>query len=68
MKNTNLYKVLSARPYITLFCAGAGLELFMNFFHVGEANIYKSISRAMSTANAEKQFEAERLLFEKLSE
>lgn len=65
VKNTKLYRILFARPYITSFCAGAGLELFMNFFHVGEASIYRSISRNMSTSNAERQFEAERLLYEK---
>lgn len=50
--------------YVSSFCAGAGLELFMNFFHVGEANIYRSINRSLSTSKAESQFEAERLLYE----
>lgn len=36
----------------------------MNFFHVGEANIYRSINRSLSTSKAESQFEAERLLYE----
>lgn len=51
--------------YITCFTAGAGLELFMNFFQVGEANIYRSIKRTLSTTRAEEQFEAERAVFER---
>lgn len=51
---------------VACFIAGAGLELFMNFFHIGEANIYRSIKKNLSTSEAEKRFEAERMLFEKL--
>lgn len=53
--------------YVTFFSAGAGLELFMNYFHIGEANIYNSIRRSLSTSQAEKQFEAERHLFERVN-
>lgn len=53
--------------YVTCFCAGAGLELFMNFFHVGEVNIYRSIKRSLSDSRAESKFEAERLFFEKIN-
>lgn len=51
---------------VTFFIAGAGLELFMNFFHIGEANIYRSIKKNLSTSEAERRFEAERMLFEKV--
>lgn len=39
----------------------------MNFFHVGEANIYRSIRRSLSSSQAEGQFEAERLVFERVN-
>lgn len=49
---------------VTFFITGASLELFMNFFHIGEANIYRSIKKNLSTSEAERRFEAERMLFE----
>ena len=52
--------------YVLFFSAGAGLELFMNFFHVGEVNIYRSIKRSMSDSRAIKQFELEKNLYEKI--
>lgn len=54
------------RYYVTFFIAGAGLEMFMNLFHVGEANIYRSINKSLSTSRAESQFEQERQLYEKI--
>lgn len=52
--------------YVSFFIWGAGLELFMNLFHVGEASIYRSINRSLSTSRAEKQFEVEKYVFERL--
>lgn len=52
--------------YVTFFCAGAGLELFMNFFHVGEISIYRTIKNRLSETRAQEQFEAERMLLEKV--
>lgn len=54
--------------YVICFTAGASLELFMNFFHVGEANIYRSIRKSLSTSSAEKRFEAEKFLYERVME
>lgn len=61
-----IYELGDKYRYVTFFCAGAGLELFMNFFHIGEANIYRSIERAISTSNAEQQFNSEKQLYESL--
>lgn len=52
--------------YLTFSVAGAGLELFMNFFHVGEASIYRSIKKNLSTERAESTFEAEKSVFERV--
>lgn len=53
--------------HIVIFStAGAGLELFMNFFHIGEVNIYRSIKRSLSTTAAQQQFEAEKSIFERV--
>lgn len=63
---TNLSKLLKWRysQYVIIFSAGAGLELFMNFFHVGEISIYRSIKRSLSDSRAEEQFLREKSLFE----
>lgn len=52
--------------YVISFTAGAGLELFMNLFHVGEISIYNSIKKNLSTQKAEQLFEAEKALFERI--
>lgn len=52
--------------YVIFFSSGAGLELFMNFFHVGDASIYRSIKKNISTSRAQEQFEVEREIFEKI--
>lgn len=52
--------------YVTFFAAGAGLELFMNYFHIGEANIYRSIRKNLSTSRAQDQFEFELDVLKKL--
>lgn len=49
---------------VTFSLAGASLELFMNFFHVGDARIYRSIRESMSTQKAVAEFEAEKSFFE----
>lgn len=49
------------------FAAGASLELFMNYFHVGEANIYKSIEKRTSDSIAQSRFDMERFIFEEFS-
>lgn len=65
----SLENILTARnQYVIFFLAGAGLEVFMNFFHVGEANIYRSIRKSLSTSRAESQFEAERKIYERIVE
>lgn len=51
---------------VIFFTAGVSLELFMNFFHIGEANIYRSVKKNLSSSEAERRFEAERMLFEKV--
>ncbi|KAG9510489.1 Small integral membrane protein 4, partial [Fragariocoptes setiger] len=51
-------------PYASLpwfFLAGAGLELFMNKFNVGEVSLYKTIRRRMVESESRRQFEAELL-------
>lgn len=53
---------------VGFFTAGAGLELFMNLFYIGEANIYRSIKKNTSDYKAEKQFEAEKFIFETVEE
>lgn len=70
LKITLLAKTLKW-PYshlVICFSAGVGLELFMNLFHIGEANIYRSVRRSLSDSEAKKQFELERALFEKLED
>lgn len=52
------------RPVVICFFGGAGLELFMNFFHIGEASIYRSILKNMSDTLAQNQFEAEKITTE----
>lgn len=51
-------------PPVVLFLAGAGLELFMVKFHVGKANIYRSIERNLSNEFARNRFELEKNLVE----
>lgn len=58
------------RPYIQyggFFLAGVGLELFMNFFHIGEANIYRSILKNISQEEAERRFLVEKELYETIN-
>lgn len=65
----SLENILSTRnQYVLFFLAGAGLEVFMNLFHVGEANIYRSIRKSLSTSRAEEQFEAEKRIYERIVE
>lgn len=65
----SLENILTRRnQYVLFFLGGAGLELFMNFFHVGEANIYRSIRKSLSTSAAESQFEAEKRVYERIIE
>lgn len=52
--------------YALFFSAGAGLELFMNLFHIGEISLYRTIKRNLSTSRAEEQFELEKALYEKI--
>lgn len=52
--------------YVIFFTAGAGLELFMNYFYIGEANIYRSIKKNQSASKAQEQFELERQVFEQI--
>lgn len=54
------------KPVVLCFLSGAGLELFMNYFYIGEANIYRSILKNTSTSIAENQFEAERITVESM--
>lgn len=49
---------------VTFSIAGAGLELFMNLFHIGEANIYRSIKKVASDEKAKSAFEEERRVYE----
>lgn len=49
-------------PAVIAFTAGAGLELFMNKFYIGEANIYKSIEKNLSDEFARNRFELEKCL------
>lgn len=65
----SLVRSLVNIPYIHLpiaFFAGASLELFMNFFYIGEANIYRSIEKNMSDSIAENKFLMEKQIFEEL--
>lgn len=58
---------LISKPYgpaVIAFMGGAGLELFMNKFYIGEANIYKSIERNLSDEFAKNRFELEKCLAE----
>lgn len=62
-------KSILSKPYahyVVFFSAGAGLELFMNLFHIGEISIYRTIRRNLSTSQAEAQFQSERDIFEKI--
>lgn len=63
----NFIKKLIRKPYgipLIFFATGAGVELFMNYFHIGEANIYNSIRKNLSTSLAQDQFKAEREYYE----
>lgn len=53
--------------YVVFFSFGAGLEIFMNLFHIGDISIYRTIKRNLSNARAEEQFEREKALFESIS-
>lgn len=68
MKFLNRSKILkpSHGRILTFFVAGAFLELFMNYFHVGEANIYRSIEKNMSNSIAESRFELEKTVYEEI--
>jgi low temperature requirement protein LtrA len=50
--------------YVIFFSAGVGLELFMNYFHIGEANIYRSIKKNISASRAQEQFDLEKQIYE----
>lgn len=51
--------------YVIFFSAGAGLELFMNHFQVGDISIYRVIKRNLSDTRAQEQFDLERAVFER---
>lgn len=64
-----MYNCSSLNRYshlLIFFISGASLELIFNFFHIKDANIYRSIKKNLSTSEAERRFEAERMLFEKI--
>lgn len=58
------------KPYMQygcFFCAGAALEVFMNFFHIGQANIYRSILKNLSDSRAQERFQVEKQLYETIN-
>ena len=72
MWSSNMFatvKHILSKPYshyVIFFSTGVGLELFMNFFQVGEVSIYRSIKKNISSSRAQEEFELERELFEKI--